>query len=87
MSARRPWGMALLPPSGYAKIVNKKIPVFIESPRKHSEHKLLEILWPVSRSEGQASRQPAATSREHCHLLTGLWLIVHLVEAFLKISN
>jgi hypothetical protein len=79
--------VALLPAGSYTEIVNKEVPVFIESPREHSEHELLEILWSVSRSEGQASRQPTAACREHRHLLTGLRLIIHLVEAFLEVSN
>jgi len=72
---------------GNGQVVEKKVPLTVQSPGEADEHELLEVLGPVGRPEGQALRQVGAGSGENRHFLGCLIRIVALVESFLQITD
>ena len=87
MRSTRTIVVALLPSRGYAEVINEEEPVLVESSLEDREHELLEVLWAVCRSEGKSAWQPAPSGAQHCHFLTRLRFVVHLVEAFFEVSH
>ena len=87
MGSRSTGRVTRLPTCSNTKVIDEQVPILVQSPSEDCEDQLLEVLWAVRRSKRETSRQPTAASRQDCHLLLRLFLVIDLIETLLEITN